>query len=253
MCKHFVKQKNASLTVKITCLPNDSNKTVLAKFDGEPIFEVVESQLSTCTNNKYIIENLNNEMELIVFCPKQTMGDNCELTPAQPAYTQAEYQEVYQLLNRSIEENKSAILIDLACANGADSDLVEYLISKQFAWQKLTSYASWNTPGNSIGSAIATGVATVVAKNNKQFNANKHQQLLFTRLFDDWGYQSEVRKELREKYPTPITSIETVTEDLNLLMKKQEAKIAYVLDNISNKPTGYQLPCQRFFEVEILW
>ena len=53
---------------------------------------------------------------------------------------------------------------------------------------KLTAYSGWNTPTNSSGFALGTGILSTRMKDNSV------DELLLRRYLDDWAYQANVRQ-----------------------------------------------------------
>lgn len=247
LSKHYHLTHQVKTNVKINYLPNENCKNNLAKFDGLPIQQVIERQVEACGG---IINNNNTEVEIIVFCPKQTMGDHCELLDPNPSYTQDELETCYQKLNAN--PNQQIILIDLASANGANNQLVEYLNKKEFNWLNLLGYAAWNTPGNAVGSAIAFGLSAYQAKHQNKLNHQAHQNWLLTRLADDWAYQANVRKELRVKYNNTVLpdQLENIQQELTQLMHQQLSPLRCLPEAVL--PSQFKLPCKRFFEIQVL-
>lgn len=87
---------------------------------------------------------------------------------------------------------------DVAYANGAENRLVQLLL-QSVNLPGLAGYAAWNTAGNSLGSAIATGGCALYGDDPVSLaEAN------FSRLVDDWLYQSRVRTEVHEKLTEEI-------------------------------------------------
>ena len=86
-------------------------------------------------------------------------------------------------------------LLDLACANGGDPELIAAL--EPAGLQNLHAYAGWNTASNSIGSLVAQLCA---ALGNTGIGSTQHnRQLLAIRLLDDYLYQSRLRQQLRTR------------------------------------------------------
>ena len=69
---------------------------------------------------------------------------------------------------------------------------------------------------------------------------------MFIRLMDDWAYQANIRKYVRESTPDFLEALNEKTQNL----KECENKIANYLDFDYND-TCYSLPWNRSFEVEI--
>ncbi|MFW6368617.1 MAG: DUF4127 family protein [Spirochaetota bacterium] len=82
---------------------------------------------------------------------------------------------------------------DIAYANGGDIRFVRALDGGG-ALASLMAYGGWNTPGNTLGCVIATGVA-------QHLRANESSRVhgLLYRLFDDICYQVSVRRDLADE------------------------------------------------------
>ena len=75
---------------------------------------------------------------------------------------------------------------DIAYANGADNALMEMLRERGLLF-KLRAYAGWNTPTNSTGFVLGTGMLA------PQMTEEAVSELLITRYLDDWAYQANIR------------------------------------------------------------
>lgn len=89
---------------------------------------------------------------------------------------------------------------DIAFANGADNALMKILHDRQLL-PRLWAYSGWNTPTNSTGFALGTGMLA------GKMTEEGRQRLLAVRYLDDWAYQANVRtivgKEFLEKFNDP--------------------------------------------------
>ena len=90
-------------------------------------------------------------------------------------------------VNRYVDDGRKVIVADIACANGSDNALMDQLRQRGLLF-KLRAYAGWNTPTNSSGFALSTGLLSA------RMNANAVNELLLRRYLDDWAYQANVRK-----------------------------------------------------------
>lgn len=93
--------------------------------------------------------------------------------------------------------SRAVAVADVAYANGAENRFTNLLLGAVDV-TKLAGYGAWNTAGNTLGGAIASGViALSCADPLALVEAN------FSRLVDDWLYQSRVRGEVREALGNP--------------------------------------------------
>jgi Protein of unknown function (DUF4127) len=105
-----------------------------------------------------------------------------------------------EFLDRIVDDlalSKPVTVADVAYANGAESRFVKMLLERTDV-TKLSGYAAWNTAGNTLGSAIAAGVIALHAHDTVT-----QAEAVFSRLVDDWLYQTVVRSEVRVKLENP--------------------------------------------------
>jgi len=82
---------------------------------------------------------------------------------------------------------------DVAYANGAENRFVQLLL-QSVNLPGLAGFAAWNTAGNSLGSALAAGVCALYGEDPVSL-----AEAIFSRLVDDWLYQSRVRPEVHHQ------------------------------------------------------
>ena len=141
--------------------------------------------------------------------------------------------------------DRAYFIADTANANGADLGLVEELIKEKLD-PYLYGFCAYNTSANTLGCAIFSAVTKFLAKKNNTYDDIAFKKLMFIRLMDDWAYQANIRKYVRESAPDFLEALNEKTQNL----KEYENKIANYLDFDYND-TCYSLPWNRSFEVEI--
>jgi Protein of unknown function (DUF4127) len=122
--------------------------------------------------------------------------------------------EFLERIQDDLEAQRLVVIADVAYANGAEDRLIKLLL-EQIDVTKLAGFGAWNTAGNTLGGAIASGVIALECSNPLALcEAN------FSRFVDDWLYQGRVRGEVREvlENPSPF--------DLGDLRRQAEAEIA---------------------------
>ena len=97
--------------------------------------------------------------------------------------------EFVDFIARMMDAGKSVSVADIAYPNGAEARFFRLLQTLPIA--RLSGYSAWNTAGNTLGSALALGVAGA-----RVVDATRWTELRFNRLVDDALYQGEVRAEL---------------------------------------------------------
>lgn len=124
-------------------------------------------------------------------------------------------------------------LCDVAYANGGETGLVEQLHRRR-VWNRLASYAGWNTAGNTIGTCIARALLEHLWPDDRTRLAN-----LAYRLADDWAYQAIVRGR-RQEPPQPAVAVKELNRELRRLAD-------------SGAPEVYaaRFPWNRRFEIEL--
>lgn len=227
----------------------ESGGALMAKFDGLPIAEVVSRQLTAC-GAVQTHDPTTADLTLMVHTPAQRMGDWCE--DLAPDATLSQYQTVLEACRSAFSAGERLILADVACANGADDALTVRLLNAFTDLTPLYGYAGWNTPGNTIGSALAMGVIRTLAESTGDYRAEDFHRLLLIRLADDWLYQAHVRASFRRvmriRQDAPTVSPDVAA--LNALMSDGLALIKTRL-GMGGVAVRVGFPCQRTFEVEI--
>jgi hypothetical protein len=122
--------------------------------------------------------------------------------------------EFIERIQDDLEAQRLVVIADVAYANGAEDRLVKLLLA-QIDVTKLAGFGAWNTAGNTLGGAIASGVIALECSNPLALcEAN------FSRFVDDWLYQGRVRGEVREALENPSPF------DLGELRGQAETEIA---------------------------
>lgn len=212
------------------------------------------------------------DLQLIVHTSGNIQGDHIHL-PGHPDLRQLGTAQAVKYTLALLEQSTvPCIICDVAYSNGSDPALVEALLSRPDLLGKLYSYAGWNTTGNTIGSAVALGIARWYAVQNSSISQNDNvpssqntlpngveqtsspssfapstlawRQALFVRLLDDWAYQTQVRKQLS-------SNLNYLSETrLNNLMQPYVSRVAEAL-NYDPASVKFSLPWNRTFEVEV--
>ena len=107
-------------------------------------------------------------------------------------------------------------------------------------------FCAYNTSANYVGCAILSAVTKLLAQKNGSYNDNAFKKLMFIRLLDDWAYQADIRKFVRESGLDFTQALKTKEQEF----KNYEKIIANYLDFDYNN-VNYTLPWDRSFEAEI--
>jgi hypothetical protein len=116
------------------------------------------------------------------------------------------------------QRGKPVVVADVAYANGAESRFTRLMLER-LDITKLFAYGAWNTAGNALGGAVGAGVVAWAAVQAGRLNPAELAAANFSRLVDDWLYQTRVRGEVRAllENPSPF--------DLGALKPRAEREI----------------------------
>ena len=143
--------------------------------------------------------------------------------------------EFVDFIGRMLGAGKTVSVADIAYPNGAEARF--FRMVQGVGLGHLAGFSAWNTAGNTLGSAVALGVAAAKVKDQARWT-----ELRFNRLVDDALYQGEVRTELFQALgnPSPFDLGEQHTEAEALLNKLLEPR-ARALWDAHFAGTGYRL------------
>lgn len=207
------------LKIKIV-YSNPETINLISRYEDISVKNCVEAQIKIGIKNSEITEN-NPDIILYVNNFKNEQGDLV-------------FQDVINSSDKKLPEFITPYIIaDINNANGADSGLINQILSRKT--DNLLSYSGYNTSANTIGSALCFGVVSYLAKKEGMFDFDAYKRLLFIRFMDDWGYQANVRKNKEE--------------NLKEGLKPYEIRVNSFLE--SSFDPCYFLPWNRSFEIEI--
>jgi len=143
--------------------------------------------------------------------------------------------ESIDFIERTLKAGENVSVADIAYPNGAEARFFRML--QRLALGQFAGFSAWNTAGNTLGSAIALGVAAAHVKNHARWT-----ELRFNRFVDDAFYQGEARAELHKLlgHPSPFdlsTQHAEAEKKLNELVEPQ----AKALWDAHFAGTGYGL------------
>lgn len=216
----------------------ESCSTVASRYEGQDIGTTVQAQIKAIGLN---ISDSSNALIMIVHGPCERQGDHITL-PGLPDFSHIDSSKAAANTINLIESAPGfVILCDVVYANGGDPILMEQLIKRPELLKKICSYAGWNTTGNTIGSALGAAVCTFAGLeiNNKAVS-DSQKRSLFTRLVDDWAYQTKVRKELQGE-----PSTQKLAELISPYIKTVSAALGF------EPSVRLSFPWRRTFEIEI--
>ncbi len=192
----------------------------IAPFEDRPVEQSVNQHIAAVGAEQVAAED-DADIRCFVNAPvdftRKELRDSEELQQQR----RAELEGFVGDIAAQLDAERATVICDVAFANGADPVLIDLLFERAQIC-RLTSYAAWNTAGNSIGSALAHGVMRLIALQDKgafelagrlrSFDTmrylglldslidseSQHVELLVSRFVDDWAYQTDVRERATE-------------------------------------------------------
>ncbi len=151
-----------------------------------------------------------------------------------------------------LTDDKRIILCDVAYPNGSDPMLIDALLAT-INIEQLAAYGAWNTAGNTIGVALAQGVAASFASTPEQHLAQQH--FLLHRFIEDWGYQHLVRQAIRDELQAETGLRDTSPTNEASTIARIHQKLAALMPTLAPLSDDWQLknvnlPWHRTFEVD---
>lgn len=222
--------ENIKIKIKIE-YKNKESINLISKYEDISVEECVKSQIETGIKNACITD-INPDIIFYVNNFDKIQGDLVFKD------------NVNNTLNIKLNFDKPCIIADINNANGADWEFVENMVKNKID-KNLYAYSGYNTSANSIGSALAIGICTYIAKKEKSFRESAFKKLLITRLLDDWAYQADIRDYIKEAKDGNYVLALSENSDR---FKPYENKIKNFLN--TEFKVLYSLPWKRSFEAE---
>jgi hypothetical protein len=166
----------------------------VAPFENVPLRVTATRQIGAA-GARVVAEDA--DVRLVVHAPSPSGGDYYGSLPGRRTDDQLVGATV-AAVRAALERGERVAVADCRYPNGADPFLVEALRDAGVLLD-LLSYGGWNTAGNAMGSTVAAAVTAVVGEAAGTVDRAAQQRFLLTRLVEDYGYQSVVRRELMER------------------------------------------------------
>lgn len=215
-------------------------KSVVSKFEGQTVGESLSAVSDVIGLDLASREpERKDDFQVIIHTVDDLQGDHLASIPSHKMLDTSK--SVSRTVKLIEESQVPIVLCDVAYSNGADPILIDALLERPETIEKLCAYAGWNTTNNTIGSALAVGVAWWYARQNKAYRQEDFKRILFVRFLDDWAYQALIRSRLSGE------ASDELLQQLMAPIAKMLAK-AFALDP---GPVTMRLPWKRTFEVEI--
>ena len=221
----------------------EADKHRIAPFEDGPVCLTVERQLRAVGGVEVESEA---DADLIV-AVNPPAPSNCDFFDPAFAASDREYRfEAVEAFARQIsdwiDDGKRVIVPDVAYPNGSDPVLIEAL-ERHLSLRDLAGYGGWNTAGNTIGVALAGGIAAL-----QGHDEGAALRFLAHRFVEDYGYMHLARPQMDARAvlyddKTEAAMIAFVTEELNDFVRT-------LADFREWRVTNVRLPWKRRFEVD---
>ncbi|WP_028281348.1 DUF4127 family protein [Arthrobacter sp. H5] len=148
-------------------------------------------------------------------------------------------------------------LADVHRPNGADPALISAL-DTAVAWPLLSSFAAWNTAGNTVGTVAAQLTAAWAGRSAGTYNPDEASLAMARRVVEDYGWMSVERARVRAELGSDPTLHDSVSphDTRNPVLQRAEERLSRVLERpglegIRIAPESLVLPWRRTFEIEL--
>ncbi|MGC0252461.1 DUF4127 family protein [Pseudactinotalea sp. Z1748] len=219
--------------VLLECAATDGLDRI-ALYEDVPVRDTVEQQIAMA-GAELVAEAGEADLVLALHPPAEPARDWCW---SEDSDDQSEVEPLIARIDEHRRQGRPVAVADAAHANGADPSLIRALREGQVL-EDLAGYAGWNTAGNSIGSALAQGLAHLVG--GGRFREPQRRSLT-RRLLDDWAYQTIARRPLLQGASLDAGETE------NRLMAAH-AELGLPADYPVIRPGSTRFPWDRSFEI----
>jgi hypothetical protein len=166
----------------------------VAPYENVPVAETAAGQIAAAGGE--LTADGPADLHVVIHPPALDSGDFAVAPPTRPGPVAAK--QTADLVLDLMAGDTPVALADCAYPNGADPALIAALQERLGTeWDRLAGFAGWNTAGNTIGTAVAHGLAFVIGHRRGTFDPAAHAHLLRHRLLEDWGWMSRARAEVR--------------------------------------------------------
>lgn len=211
----------------------ENSKKIISRYEDTTIEKSVNATIKIC--GAKVAESFD-DINLLINAPNRAQDEIClEIFEDEVDNSQAD-----KIIEFATKTPSKYFVADIKKANGADNYLLNDFMNIDCDDEKFYGFAAWNTTGNTLGTVIAIGIIKFLAKKYNVYNEQAFKKVEYIRLLDDWAYQANVRKIIRQN-----KSEEKIFE----LMQPYCEKVAKFLN--FNPTVSYEFPWNRTFEVKI--
>ena len=216
-------------------IERDSNR--IAPFEDGAVSVTVERQIRAVGGQITADESADF---VVMVNPPSPIGREYDpvLAAEERAYRLPALVLFVERLAANLAARRRVIVADVAYPNGADPVLIDLLLEHVDLTQ-LAAYGAWNTAGNTIGTALAQGVASSFARTRTQVEAQ--ERFLTHRFLEDWGYQHLVRQQVREWLEAHYDIHEMTVQNAHVVRQRVTDALADRLAQLPNLRSRWHL------------
>ena len=204
---------------------SEKGRKVIAPFEDHPLEFTVESQLQAAGGLRV---DDPSKADYILYVNAQETDEK-------------EFEAFLKQLIIDLKANKSVALADVLLRRtdegGADERIIKAL-AREKVTDKLIAFASWNTPGNTLGTAIPAANLRVFSKQftdapERAARASvSHFEFLLHRFAGDYFYHDLVRLEINTQLrkPPAVPTDEFTEEMYNRINKQTQEKLQPLIE-----------------------
>ncbi len=235
---------------------------IIPKYEDRSLQESIKSHL---TASGAVMVDHSLDADAVLFTHSPAVGQSGMAEPNQlfserhrSYFSEINYREFIQAMQFYLSKNMVVGIADVATCNGSDQTLM-YMLKKQGLLEKISAYAGWNTSGNSLGTVIAhTIIESYYHKMIDYERIAKSREFYYSRLVEDWGYQTIVRKQVATNdIPRLGCTYFDISSQLEVIQSIIKQKLEqFIKENLSNPAEGrlklenVTSPWKRMFEVD---
>ncbi|MBW4438646.1 MAG: DUF4127 family protein [Pleurocapsa minor GSE-CHR-MK-17-07R] len=232
----------------------DADRARIAPYEDSPVAVTVERQIRALGGR--VVDEIEQADFIVAVNPPSGIGQEYDPEAEHFASEHARRAPFMEAFAGQIAawaaDGRRVIVCDVAYPNGSDPDLIAHLLAGTDL-RRLAAYGAWNTAGNTIGVALAQGVASSLVAGP---DAEKAQtRFLLHRFIEDWGYQHLVRQRTRDWLEATTGRRDTTPDNQAEAIAHIHADLSALLPQLGALAEGWRitrvsLPWNRTFEVD---
>lgn len=228
----------------------DSARKLIPLYEGSPLAGTIRKHLESAGCQE---TDSPGEAQMVLGMSAAGVMEEAAWQPSAKAeyYEGRDLEEFTDFLLEMKRAGKIVTLADNAYANGGDLALVRMLNEKDMLME-LDGYAGWNTSSNTLGTAIAEGVAAYY-----QGKTSAHRNFMAERYLEDAGYCAVVRQRVSKAASDKGLESFYLNEKQGAFSRLAEAELeSFAADCLSSvadrlRILHLSMPWERAFEVEL--